>query len=88
VPKYGTCDVNRIVKGKFVDDFNRCIVDPSQSPCELGTSRYFNILLQPPYYLSKHPDFVVSIPASYQQIGCIPQCSLAAFGRSSQDGIV
>jgi hypothetical protein len=64
------------------------MVDPGKSPCELGTSRYFNIVLQPPYYLSKHPDFVVSIPAGDQQICRIPQCLLAAFGRSSQDGIV
>jgi hypothetical protein len=42
------------------------MVDPSQSPCELGTSGYFNIMLQPPYYLAKHPDFVVSIPAGDQ----------------------
>ena len=64
--KYGTCDVNRIVKRKFPDDFDGRIVGPSQSLCELSAGRSFNILLQPTNYFSKHPDFVVGIPAHYQ----------------------
>jgi hypothetical protein len=82
LPKYGTCDVNRIVKGKFVDDVDGCIVGASKSLCELGAGRYFDVLLEPPYYLAKHPDFVIGIAAGYQYIGRIPQRSLAAFGRS------
>src|SRR4029077_12559550 len=64
--EYGTCNVNQIIKRKFVDDFNRSIVGASQAPRELDAGRFFNILLQPTYYLSKHPDFVVGIPAHDQ----------------------
>jgi hypothetical protein len=64
--KDGTGDVNRIVKSQFFDDLDRGIVGTSQSPRELDASRCFNILLQPAYYLSEHPDFVVGIPAHDQ----------------------
>ena len=45
LPQYSTCDINRIVKGKFVDDIDRRIVGAGQSLCELGAARYCNILL-------------------------------------------
>jgi hypothetical protein len=48
----------------------------------LDTGRNGNIPLEQAYYLSKHPDLFVSIPASYQQIGRMPQRSLAALYRS------
>jgi hypothetical protein len=85
VSKHGTCDINRIVKGKFVDGIGGCIVNSSQSLCKLGAGSHFNFLRQPPYDLSESPDLIVGILAGYQHIRSIPQRPLAAFGRSPRD---
>jgi hypothetical protein len=84
-PEDGTGDVNRIVKGELVNNLGRRVVDPGKSPCELDPGCYFDFLLQPAYHLAEHPDFVVGVPPGYQQIGRIPQRSLAAFGRAPRN---
>jgi hypothetical protein len=81
LPKYGACDVDRVIEGKLVDDLDRRVVGPGKPVRKLGTGRYFNIPLQPPYYLSKHPDLGLGVPAGYQQVSRVPQRTLAAFGR-------
>ena len=66
VLKNGTGDLNRVVESEFIDDADRSIVSTGQPLCKLSPSRHFNLLLEPFYYLSKGPDFIFGIPASYQ----------------------
>ena len=59
-------------EGKLFDDIDGRVVGPSKSSREFGASRGFDILLEAPDYLSKHPDFGFSIPTGYQYIDRIP----------------
>ena len=44
LPEYGAGDIDRIVKGKLVDDVNRGIVEGGQPFCKLRTGGDFNLI--------------------------------------------
>ena len=55
LPEDGTGDIDRIVKGKFMDDIDRGIVEAGQPPCKLRPGRNFNLIRESPDYLAKGP---------------------------------
>src|SRR5258705_9025300 len=64
--EYGAGDIDRIVKGKFMDDIDRGVIETGHPPCKLGTGRDFNRIRQQSNYLAKGPYLVVAIPAGDQ----------------------
>jgi hypothetical protein len=66
VPKDRAGDIDRIVKGKLIDDFDRGIVDASQPLGELGASRDFNLAGQPSDHLSEGPNLIFGVRAGDQ----------------------
>jgi hypothetical protein len=86
--QYGGGDLDRIVKGKFMDDIDRSIVEASQPPCKLGAGGDFDLIREPADHLAKGPYLVIAKPARYQEIGGMPQRPRPAFGGSPQDGVV
>jgi len=63
MPKDWAGDIDRIVKGKFIDDIDRSIVSASQSLGKLDARRHFNLVGQSFDHFSKRPDLIFSIPA-------------------------
>src|SRR5229473_8148524 len=88
LPEYRAGDLDRIVKGKFMDDIDRRLVDACQPLCKLRAGGNFNLVRQSPDDLAEGPYLVITIAAGDQQIGGMPQRPHAAFGGSSQDRLV
>jgi hypothetical protein len=83
-----TGDLDRIVKGEFVDDIDRGLVEPRQLLGELGAGRDFNFVGETSDDLAKGPDLVLAIAAGDHQIGGMPQRPRAAFSGSPLHGFV
>ena len=63
--EYGAGDIDRIVKGKLVDDVDRGIVEVGQPFCKLRAGGDFNFIGQTPNDLAKGPYLIVAIAAGY-----------------------
>ena len=61
LPQHRTCDVDRIVQRKLIDDFDRCIAGGGQSPSELGACRHFQLVRQSLDHLAKDPDLIIGV---------------------------
>ncbi len=83
-----TGNLDRIVKGEFVDDVDRSLVEPRQLLGELGAGCDFDLVGETSDDLAKGPDLVLAIAPGDHQIGGMPQRSRAAFSGSPLDGFV
>ena len=88
LPQHGAGDLDRIVKGKLVDDVDRRAVEAGQPLGKLRAGRDFDLVRQPPDDLAEGPYLVVAVAAGDQQIGGMPQRPRAAFGGSPLHGVV
>jgi hypothetical protein len=82
LPKHGARDVDRIVKGKILDYFDRRVVAGGELVGESHPGCDFDVFGQPFYDFAKSPDLFFGIPAGNQDIGRVPQRLKTAFGGS------
>src|ERR1700730_8592967 len=75
-------DVDRIVRRKFLDNFEWRIIAGSQLTCKSSASAKFNLLGKPTDYFAESPNLIFRIGAGNQDIGRVPQGSQTAFGSS------
>ncbi len=59
-------NINRIVKGKLIDDIDGGIVGMGKPLGELGSGRHLNFVRQSPDHLTENPDLIFGVAAYYQ----------------------
>ncbi len=84
----GSGDIDRIVKGKRVEDIDRRVVEVGQPLRELHAGRDLDLAREPADDGAEGLDFILAKAAAGHQIGGMPQRTLPAFRRSARNDLV
>lgn len=88
LPEYRAGDIDRIVKGKLMDDVDRGAVEASELSGKLRAGSDFDFVRQSSDHGAECPYLVVAVAAGNHDVSGMPQGPLAAFGRASGDSLL